>query len=204
MHRLCQNFSPPLLTLDDPDDLGSTTYHPFPRPEDFPTPLETILREMGFGYRAGFIEASIATLKEEFGDAGRIQQGIEAWRSAPVDDVREKLLALKGVGRKVADCVMLMCLDQVGDSRVLADNSHRSYPSTHTSLLLPLDILPFPRSYGTNQCRSLCTRRLRLSYLRSGVLWEVGLRRSCSLRIYLRLPPRRERRLAEALVVHLW
>lgn len=37
------------------------------------------------------------------------------WRDEDVDIVRENLIALKGVGRKVADCVMLMCLDKVSD-----------------------------------------------------------------------------------------
>lgn len=69
---------------------------------------------MGFGYRASFIESSLATLRKELGDKpGDIEAGLLRWRTTEALEVREKLLGLKGVGRKVADCVMLMCLDQV-------------------------------------------------------------------------------------------
>lgn len=108
MHKLAIHFSPVLLTLDD------TPYHLLPGPEQLPIKLESILRELGFGYRAGFIESSLATLRERFGDSpSEIQKGLESWRLEDVDLVRENLIGLKGVGRKVADCVMLMCLDKV-------------------------------------------------------------------------------------------
>jgi N-glycosylase/DNA lyase len=127
MHRLGTHFSPPLLTLLNPIDEVSvpgpsssppiestTTYHLFPAPHLLPEVLEQTLREIGFGYRAGFIESSLATLRAEFGaQPGDIEHGLEGWRTSDVDVVREKLIGLKGVGRKVADCVMLMCLDQV-------------------------------------------------------------------------------------------
>lgn len=71
---------------------------------------------MGFGYRAPFIEASLQMLRNIFGDKeGDIEAGLVGWRNQDVDIVRENLIALKGVGRKVADCVMLMCLDKVSD-----------------------------------------------------------------------------------------
>jgi N-glycosylase/DNA lyase len=134
MLRLGTHFSPPLLTLPDPahdappaagpstppptadSDLPTTTtYHLFPAPHLLPVVLEQILRDIGFGYRAGFIESSLATLRADFGDEpGDIERGLAGWRGGDVDIVREKLIGLKGVGRKVADCVMLMCLDQVG------------------------------------------------------------------------------------------
>lgn len=133
MHRLGTHFSPPLLTLPDPahdappaagpstppptadsDVPTTTTYHLFPAPHLLPVVLEQTLRDIGFGYRAGFIESSLATLRTEFGDGpGDIERGLAGWRGGEVDVVREKLIGLKGVGRKVADCVMLMCLDQV-------------------------------------------------------------------------------------------
>jgi N-glycosylase/DNA lyase len=131
MHRLSTYFSLPLLTLEDPVEgsrpvagpstipaseagITSTTYHLFPGPHLFPATLEQTLRDLGFGYRAGFLESSLATLRAEFGEnEGDVERGLEGWRSGDVDVVREKLIGLKGVGRKVADCVMLMCLDQV-------------------------------------------------------------------------------------------
>lgn len=132
MHRLGTHFSPPLLTLSNPlcesnavagpssapatetDESTTTTYHLFPAPHLWPVTLEQTFRELGFGYRAGFFESSLATLRAEFGEGeGDIERGLEGWRGGDVDLVREKLIGLKGVGRKVADCVMLMCLDQV-------------------------------------------------------------------------------------------
>jgi N-glycosylase/DNA lyase len=143
MHRLSQHFSEPLLTLSDPsipslpspdvkaEEDGSgepsptTTYHLFPPPHALPAKLETILRELGFGYRAGFIESSLATLRAEFGaEPGDIEKGLETFRTTEVDVVRDKLLALKGVGRKVADCVMLMCLDQASGIVPLKTSIH--------------------------------------------------------------------------------
>lgn len=135
MHKLGTHFSPPLLTLSNPIDgvaapgpsncpaaeeeetPTSTTYHLFPSPDRLPAELERTLRDLGFGYRAGFIESTLASLRAEFGDQpGDIERGFEGWRGGDVEVVREKLVALKGVGRKVADCVMLMCLDQVGQT----------------------------------------------------------------------------------------
>lgn len=203
MHKLCTNFSPPLLSLRTPDvdvtfnrngsggvgsdintspsapapgsslldndtsngktsgsssgsgpgdqivegqgddsaihDLSSyTTYHPSPAPHLLSpvgvgagagaggeVKLETILRELGFGYRAGFIASTLSTLRERFGSGeGDVERGLMALRGTgggggageqqnDVEQTREVLCSFKGVGRKVADCVMLMCLDQV-------------------------------------------------------------------------------------------
>lgn len=133
MHRLSTHFSPLLLTLSNPTSFTSptltadepcpgeeedtpttTTYHLFPAPHLLPAKLEQTLRELGFGYRAGFIESTLATLRAEFGESeGEVEKGLAGWRGGDEEMVREKLVSLKGVGRKVADCVMLMCLDQV-------------------------------------------------------------------------------------------
>nr|XP_018263816.1 N-glycosylase/DNA lyase [Kwoniella dejecticola CBS 10117]OBR85974.1 N-glycosylase/DNA lyase [Kwoniella dejecticola CBS 10117] len=133
LHRFSQAFSPPLLSLDDPDGSGQTTYHLFPQPSAIPPKSETLLRNMGFGYRAPFIESSLQTLQEEM--QGNVEQGLlNLRREEEVDSVREKLVALKGVGRKVADCVMLMCMDKPSlipiDTHVAAIAArHPSFPS---------------------------------------------------------------------------
>lgn len=71
--------------------------------------LEVVLRELGFGYRAGFISSTLASLRS----LGDVESELERWRAAPLEETRQRLLELKGVGRKVADCVQLMCMDQV-------------------------------------------------------------------------------------------
>lgn len=103
MHKLCTTFSPVLLEHED------VTYHLFPPPEALPEKMEKVLRELGFGYRAAFIESSVATLKGEYED---VEKGLASWRELPLEEARARLVSLKGVGRKVADCVMLMCLDR--------------------------------------------------------------------------------------------
>lgn len=94
------------------------TYHNFPAPHLLPfatdSTFEPLLRELGFGYRAGFITSTVDTLRHEFGaEPGRIEAGLESWRAMPADEARDKFVNLKGVGRKVADCVMLMSCDKV-------------------------------------------------------------------------------------------
>lgn len=110
LHKLCSTFSSPMLSLDNPDGLGETTYHLFPRAEDIPLDgLESVLRDLGFGYRAGFIASSLKTMRAH----NNVDVELARWRASPLEDTRERLLELKGVGRKVADCVQLMCMDQV-------------------------------------------------------------------------------------------
>jgi len=129
MHKLSTAYCPPLLTIDD------KTYHLFPSPHYLPSKLEQPLRLLGFGYRAGFIDSSLATLRAQFGDSpGAIESGLLAFRTAPLENVRTELINLKGVGRKVADCVMLMCLDQPSlipiDTHLAAIAArHPSFPS---------------------------------------------------------------------------
>lgn len=172
MHRLSQRFSPPLLTLENPGGLGSTTYHSFPAPHLLPTQLDNILRAIGFGYRAKFIESSLATLRAQFGQTpGNIEAGLATWRTSNVDHVREKLLELKGVGRKVADCVMLMCLDQVSLSpQGLADLSPPSSLSTPTWRPLPLATHACLLAFETSPFQSSCTTTFSLFCWRGGVL----------------------------------
>ncbi|KAK4686570.1 N-glycosylase/DNA lyase, partial [Tremellales sp. Uapishka_1] len=90
---------------------------------------------MGFGYRASFIESTLRTLIAEFGDdEGAVESGLTGWRTGDMAEVSEKLIGLKGVGRKVADCVLLMSLDRPGvipiDTHVNAIAArHPSFPS---------------------------------------------------------------------------
>jgi len=118
--KLCKNYGPLLGTMDD------LPYHDFPTPADLATSgVEQKLRELGFGYRAKYIyktacmiaekeegwldglrnpESPILGVKPESG-GDFVPEGREGYRSA-----HEELLALQGVGPKVADCVCLMGL----------------------------------------------------------------------------------------------
>lgn len=118
--KLCKNYGPLLGRIDDED------YYDFPAPADLAhAGVEQKLRELGFGYRAKYIykTACMIVEKEEgwldglrnpespvFGakptPGGEfVDEGREGYRKA-----HEELLALQGVGPKVADCVCLMGL----------------------------------------------------------------------------------------------
>ncbi|GAA5933050.1 8-oxoguanine glycosylase OGG1 [Sporobolomyces koalae] len=115
-----------------PNDLSLYT---FPQPElltNIPR-TEALLRQLGFGYRANFIPTSALHLVEtskalsisplEYLRSLRRDQYLcegEAGGEA-LKQVRDKLLEFKGVGRKVADCVLLFGL---GWSQVVPIDTH--------------------------------------------------------------------------------
>jgi N-glycosylase/DNA lyase len=69
--------------------------------------VEGELRQAGFGYRAKYIQSAARHL---------IDSGLDllALRTEPYGSVHEQLLTIPGVGPKVADCIALMSLDQLG------------------------------------------------------------------------------------------
>ena len=140
---LCSQYSPPLLSIPPPtlvatriltpfesdvSDSASATpelelesYHPFPPPSRLVAPdVATTLRALGFGYRADFIQKTAKMLGDAHGvgPSAEEKEGPERWlhtlRSTSTAHAREELLKLMGVGRKVADCILLMSLDKVG------------------------------------------------------------------------------------------
>lgn len=124
---LCKHYSPPLLSLLPPcqlDKLGENqepeSYHPFPAPSVLAAPeVASVLRSLGFGYRAGFIQRTAAMLvtAHSLNAAPDACEPSEKWlmtlRDLGTSEAREELLKFIGVGRKVADCILLMSLDKV-------------------------------------------------------------------------------------------
>lgn len=123
VHALCKNYSPPLVSLPPPctashSPLEAISYHPFPPPSTLAaSDVASELRSLGFGYRADFIQRTARMLVDRHSTA--TEQTIEAperWlmtlRNDDTAKAREELLKLSGVGRKVADCVLLMSLDK--------------------------------------------------------------------------------------------
>lgn len=125
---LCKHYSPPLLSLPPPCQLGdpaetqgSESYHPFPTPSTLAEPgVGPILRSLGFGYRAEFIQRTAAMLVDAYGSdiTSDKREVSENWlmtlRDVDTSEARGELIKFMGVGRKVADCVLLMSLDKVG------------------------------------------------------------------------------------------
>jgi N-glycosylase/DNA lyase len=114
VNNLCLHYGPLIGYID------AQPFHDFPTPEALTGPkVETHLRELGFGYRAGYIAktAKIVAHEKPQGwlqslcnmdhspDQKLLPGGREGYRTA-----HEELLQLQGVGPKVADCVCLMGL----------------------------------------------------------------------------------------------
>ncbi|KAF5373836.1 hypothetical protein D9758_000640 [Tetrapyrgos nigripes] len=112
VNSLCTHYSPPLLHLADPScPKTRVAYHAFPSPSDLAQPeVSSKLRSLGFGYRADFIQKTAQMLVESHGTAA--EKWLMDLRNEPTEKAREELLKFMGVGRKVADCVLLMSLDK--------------------------------------------------------------------------------------------
>ncbi|XP_063755787.1 N-glycosylase/DNA lyase [Eleginops maclovinus] len=102
VERLCQALGAPLCQLDQ------TSYHSFPSLSALAdNSVEARLRDLGFGYRARFLQQSAKQILDTHGI-----QWLEGLRSASYLQARDALRTLPGVGTKVADCVCLMSLDK--------------------------------------------------------------------------------------------
>lgn len=86
----------------------SRKLYSFPTLEALGTATDKGLREMGFGYRAPYL-VETRDLLQELGGHDYLMH-LRTIRDA--DQVQERLIEFKGVGRKVADCVALFSLDQ--------------------------------------------------------------------------------------------
>lgn len=123
---LCKQYSPVLVELPPPDrssgdNVKVAAYHPFPAPSALSgSQVSATLRSLGFGYRAEFIQKTAKMLVDSHGampTPGSTIEPSELWlrtlRDMETELARAELLKLMGVGRKVADCVLLMSLDKV-------------------------------------------------------------------------------------------
>lgn len=121
VQALCTNFSSPILSQSTPDG-KSSSYYPFPSPSALASPeTPTKLRSLGFGYRAEYIQRTAQMLlelqkNENASSTSSPELYLHDLRSKTTVEAREALLKFVGVGRKVADCVLLMSLDKVGFS----------------------------------------------------------------------------------------
>ncbi|KAF1936223.1 DNA glycosylase [Clathrospora elynae] len=132
VHNLCLHYGPLIGHIDD------IPYHDFPTPQALSGPdVEAHLMKLGFGYRAKYIAKTARIVSQEKGmkwlehlsnpecpqfgvrekPAGELLEGgREGYRKA-----HEELLALHGVGPKVADCV---CLFGLGWSESVPVDTH--------------------------------------------------------------------------------
>lgn len=88
--------------------MDGTKYHDFPPPAALiGSGIEQTLRGLGFGYRAKYISQTAQIVVNE-----RPAGWLDGLRKVEYREAHESLLALSGVGPKVADCVCLMSLDK--------------------------------------------------------------------------------------------
>ena len=85
-NRLCENYGQEV----------EKGYYTFPRPEDFSCVTEADLRALGVGFRAPFILSAV-----EHSDI------FEEVKSLDFDSSMEKLQEIKGIGVKVASCILI-------------------------------------------------------------------------------------------------
>ncbi|KAL1021534.1 hypothetical protein UPYG_G00014500 [Umbra pygmaea] len=103
VERLCQSLGTLLCHLDQ------TSYHDFPSLSALAdSSVEACLRDLGFGYRAKFLQQSARQILDSHGGPLWLQ----GLRTASYLQARDALRTLPGVGPKVADCVCLMSLDK--------------------------------------------------------------------------------------------
>lgn len=120
MHKLCVHYGPLLGHMD------GEAYHDFPEPDALAQEdVEANLRGLGFGYRARYLYQTACMIVEkpdgwldglrnpESPVLGRKPKDGGEWQPSGREGYRkahEELIALQGVGPKVADCVCLMGL----------------------------------------------------------------------------------------------
>jgi N-glycosylase/DNA lyase len=99
---LCRRWGEPLtLTLDD----SAVTLHTFPTAARLAAATEAELREAALGFRAPNLLRAARMIA-----AGELD--LQALRQAPYEEALRALLKVPGVGRKVADCILLFSLDK--------------------------------------------------------------------------------------------
>lgn len=77
-------------------DMGG--FYAFPTQEELLKVDEKFFKEIGAGYRAGYIYKVVRQVDEKI---------LKDWNNLSTTELRKKLIALSGVGPKVADCVLL-------------------------------------------------------------------------------------------------
>ena len=104
VEKLCTHYGEFLCEFNQEKYFSFPSVAPLSKPE-----VERELRDLSFGYRAKYIQQSAKSI---------LAQGGADWllslRSLPYEEAREAVTELPGVGPKVADCVLLMSLDQPG------------------------------------------------------------------------------------------
>ena len=96
IEKICTNFGTKIV-----DELGD--YFAFPTQKQFLTISEESYEKLGLGYRAEYLKQTIPKLTDEF---------CNYLLTLNTKQARAELIKLKGIGRKVADCILLFGLNK--------------------------------------------------------------------------------------------
>ncbi|XP_067660776.1 N-glycosylase/DNA lyase-like isoform X2 [Haliotis asinina] len=104
VEKLCDEYGKEITEVD------GKSYHSFPQISALAASgVEAKLRELGFGYRAKYINVTAKYICENHSE-----EWLYSLRNMPYEDTKRELMKLCGVGAKVADCVCLMSMDKPG------------------------------------------------------------------------------------------
>ncbi|MGH7967853.1 MAG: DNA-3-methyladenine glycosylase family protein [Limisphaerales bacterium] len=92
---LCQSFGEPIVSPPH-----GPVSRAFPSPDRLARASEDELRACKMGFRAPYVLAAARVVEDGSLD-------LEALRQLPAESARAQLMRLRGVGRKIADCVLL-------------------------------------------------------------------------------------------------
>lgn len=95
---ICERFGKPVQGVP-----GSRTLYQFPDSSQIADATESELRECRMGYRARYLKET-ASLVESSGI------NLQQLPNLKIDEARTALMSLPGVGRKIADCVLLFSI----------------------------------------------------------------------------------------------
>lgn len=103
VEKLCRNFGNKICEIDEKE------YFDFPTIEALcDSNVEGVLRENGFGYRAGYIHKSAQKIVALGGRDWLLEANKN--NGSDYENAKTKLMELPGIGPKVADCICLMSL----------------------------------------------------------------------------------------------
>ena len=109
MERLSDEFGSPLNLASPappPDGPGILRRHTFPTPADLAEAGENELRRLKLGFRAPYVHQAAVAVLEGSLDLNLLVR-------APYDETKAQLMALRGIGDKIADCIALMSLEKL-------------------------------------------------------------------------------------------
>ncbi len=92
IERLCD-------ALGEEREFMGKTFKTFPKAEALASVGEDFYKSIGLGYRAAYMVETAKTITDGF--------DLRSLDSLPTSELKKKLLSLKGIGPKVADCVSL-------------------------------------------------------------------------------------------------